>query len=68
MTSAKANKLWHTDYIGDEDSKSYNDIYQAYPYQGVAVNRLECIGHIQKRVGTTIIDKVFEANSSFYLK
>ena len=31
MTSVKINKLRYADYIGDGDSKSYNDIYQADP-------------------------------------
>ena len=31
MTLIKTNKLPYTDYIGDGDSKSYNDIYQADP-------------------------------------
>ena len=54
MTSIKTNKLQYTDYIGDWDSKSYNDIYHADPYRGIVVNKLECIGHIQKRVGTRL--------------
>ena len=50
MTSVKTNKLRYTNYIGDRDSKSYNDIFQAVEF----VNKLECIGHIQKHVGTRL--------------
>ena len=52
MTSVETNKLRYTNYIGDGDSKSYNDIFQADPYEGIGVNKIECIGHIQKRVET----------------
>ena len=51
MTSVETNKLRYTNYIGEGESKSYNDIFQADPYEGTGVNKLECIGHIQKRVG-----------------
>ena len=54
MTSIKTNKLRYIYYIGDGDSKSYNDIYQGDPYEGIVANKLECIGHIQKRVGTRL--------------
>ena len=54
ITSVKTNKLQYTGYIEDGDLKSYNDIYQADPYEGAVVNKLECIGHIQKRDGTRL--------------
>ena len=54
ITSVKTNKLQYTGYIEDRDLKSYNDIYQADPYEGVVVNKLECIEHIQKRDGTRL--------------
>ena len=50
MTSIKTNKLWYTNYTGNGYSKSYN-IYQADKYKGIVVNKLECIGQIQKGVG-----------------
>ena len=53
MTSVEINKLRYTNYIGDGDSKSYN-IFQADPYQGIGVNKLECTGHIQKLLGTRL--------------
>ena len=54
MTSVEINKLRYTNYIGHGDSKSYNDVFQADPYEGIGVNKLECIGHIQKCVGTRL--------------
>ena len=50
MTSVETKKLRYTNYIGEGDSKSYNDIFQADPYEGIGVDKLECIGHIQKSV------------------
>ena len=37
MTSVKTNKLRYTNYTGDGDSKSCNDIFQADPYEGTGV-------------------------------
>ena len=42
--------LWYTEYLGDGDSKSYKQVCEADPY-GLPISKLECIGHIQKRVG-----------------
>ena len=39
--------------MGTQNPK-YNDIYQADPYKGIVVNKLECIGHIQKRFGASL--------------
>ena len=66
MTSVETNKLRYTNYIGDGESKSYNDIFQADPYEGTGVNKLECIGHIQKHVGTRL-RKLKSANTKTVL-
>ena len=66
MTSVETNKLRYTNYIGDGDSKSYNDIFQTDLYEGIGVNKLECIGHIQKRVGTRL-RKLKSANTKAVL-
>ena len=58
--------LRYTNYIGDGDSKSYNDILQANPYEGIRVNKLECMRHIQKRVGTRL-RKLKSANTKTVL-
>lgn len=42
----------YTEYIGDGDSKSFNSI--EYTYEGVTVTKKECVGHVQKRVGTRL--------------
>ena len=54
MSSAETRKLRYTQYIGDGDSKAYLDIVKNDPYPGTAVEKLECVGHIQKRVSNRL--------------
>ena len=49
-TSVDKYNLQYTEYLGDGDSKSYKEVCEADPY-GKPIQKLECIGHIQKRVG-----------------
>ena len=42
----------YTEYIGDGDSKSFVSIQNAY--EGVQVVKKECVGHVQKRMGTRL--------------
>jgi len=50
--SIEKHGLRYTRYLGDGDSKSFTSIKLVYP--GVKVSKLECVGHIQKRVGTRL--------------
>ena len=44
--------IWKkTSYIGDGDINSYSEIVKKDPYPGTVVQKLGCIGHVQKRVG-----------------
>ena len=54
QSSAKDRKLRYTQLIGDGDSKTYPLILAADPYLGITVEKLECIGHIQKRIGSRL--------------
>ena len=47
-------KLRYTKLTGDEDSKTYTSIVTADPYPGTKVEKLECIGQMQKRVGSRL--------------
>ena len=51
--SVESSKLRYVAYIGDGDSKAYS-VVKANTYHGVSVNKGECIGHIQKRVGSRL--------------
>lgn len=41
-----------TDLYSDGDSKSYNQVKDICAADGIQVEKEECIGHVQKRVGT----------------
>ena len=43
------NKLQYTSFYGDSDSKSFSTIKNTYP--AIRVQKRECAGHVQKRVG-----------------
>ena len=44
----------YINYIGDGDSKTYAGIVNSSPYADTVVNKKECIGHVQKRMGTRL--------------
>lgn len=55
--SVKNNRLRYTTYLGDGDSKSFKDVRDAKPYgDDVLLQKAECVGHVQKRVGTRLRD------------
>ena len=48
--SIKNRGLRYVHYYGDEDSKSYSTVKNVYkPHY--EIEKFECIGHVQKRVG-----------------
>ena len=49
--------IQYTNYLGDGDSSSFAAVHDAKPYgPDVVINKLECIGHIQKRIGGRLRD------------
>jgi len=52
--SVKELNLKYLTYIGDGDPKSYSEVCKANPYSGEEIVKAECIGHIQKRVGSRL--------------
>ena len=50
--SINNRKLRYNNYIGDGDFSSFNKVVQNKPYRKTfIINKLECVGHIQKRLG-----------------
>ena len=47
--SLQKSKLQYTSFCGDGDSKSFSTVKNTCP--GITVQNLECVGHVQKRVG-----------------
>jgi len=42
-------------YIGDGDSKTFTGVKNAKPYgDNVQIYKKECVGHVQKRMGTRL--------------
>lgn len=49
----------YRNYIGDGDSKTYSGVIDANPYgEDFLINKKECVGHVQKRMGTRLRDLV----------
>lgn len=44
----------YVNYIGDGDSKTFPAIVDSNPYPGITITKKECIGHVQKRMGTRL--------------
>ena len=54
MRSIKNNGLRYLKYRGDGDSKAYSDVVDTDPYNGMVIENSECVGHVQKRVGSRL--------------
>ena len=50
--SISENNLMYTEYFGDGDTTSFNQVQLSKPFGEILITKLECIGHIQKRVGS----------------
>ncbi|KMQ83416.1 hypothetical protein RF55_20114 [Lasius niger] len=46
--------LKYVNYIGDGVSKTYTGIVNVAPYDNTPVIKMECIGHLQKRMGSRL--------------
>ncbi|XP_076235658.1 uncharacterized protein LOC143180031 [Calliopsis andreniformis] len=42
--------IMYTNYIGDDDSKTYKGLVDSKPYEDAEIKKKECIGDIQKRM------------------
>jgi hypothetical protein len=48
--------VWYTKYLGDGDSRGFLKATEAKPYgDSVTIEKFECVGHVQKRLGTRLI-------------
>ena len=52
--SVEQYALRYVDFLGDGDSKAYNEIKEASVYGEKPVTKLECVGHVQKRMGSRL--------------
>ncbi|GFU43598.1 uncharacterized protein TNCV_3728391 [Trichonephila clavipes] len=42
------HNLRYTQYLGDGDSKAYKAVLESKPYKDVNIEKLECVGHVEK--------------------
>ncbi len=53
--SFQSFNLRYTKYLGDGDSSSFANVQEAKPYgDQFCITKLDCIGHIQKRIGSRL--------------
>lgn len=52
--SVEAHCLRYTEFLRDGDSKSHKLIVEQAVYGEVEVTKLECVGHVQKRLGSRL--------------
>ena len=52
--SVELHNLRYTEFYRDGDNKSYNRVKGVCGVDVIEVEKMECIGHVQKRVGTAL--------------
>lgn len=52
--SITKHKLRYTTLYGDGDSKAHDAVFDIYP--GKPIQKLQCVGHVQKRVGNRLLN------------
>lgn len=52
--SVASRGLRYVKYLGDGDSKAFLEVQKCAPYDETIVQKLECVGHVQKRLGTRL--------------
>lgn len=52
--SQQKHNVKYLTYIGDGDSKTFKGILQSNPYPDEEVIKKECVGHVEKRMGTRL--------------
>jgi hypothetical protein len=52
--SVEKYNVRYVNYLGDGDTKSFLSVEKDKPYGDVQINKLECLGHVQKRMGARL--------------
>ena len=53
--SVGTHNLRYVNYIGDGDTKSFKAVSASKPYgPDIIIRKIECVGHVQKRMGTQL--------------
>ncbi|GFT44438.1 uncharacterized protein LOC100901629 [Trichonephila clavipes] len=48
------HNLRYTQYVVDGDSKAYKAVLESKPYKDVNTEKLKCVDHVEKRMGTRL--------------
>ena len=58
--SQQLHGLQYVNFLGDGDSKTFSSLKNAFPavYPAVKIQKLECCGHVQKRMGRHLTNRV----------
>ncbi|XP_067213596.1 uncharacterized protein [Linepithema humile] len=51
---SESHGVKYATYIGDGDTKTFQALLNCNPYSDLTVHKKECIGHVQKRMGTRL--------------
>lgn len=54
VRSVELHGVKYVTYVGDGDSKTFKGVLEANPYDDVTVQKKECVGHVEKRMGTRL--------------
>ncbi|XP_076439059.1 uncharacterized protein LOC143277962 [Babylonia areolata] len=52
--SVELHGFRYTEMLGDGDAKTYKRLLEADPYGGYPIQKIECINHVTKRMGTAL--------------
>ena len=52
--SVETHNLRYRWYIGDGDTEAFSKVKNSNPYGDMVPQKLECVGHVQKRLGTRL--------------
>ena len=66
--SEELYKLRYLGFLGDGDSKAFSSVKNADPvlYEGVDIQKYECCGHVQKRMGRHLMNKVSQLKQTSF--
>ena len=59
--------LQYTKYLGDGDSKAFKCVVDADVYGGTEIEKIECTGHIQKRMGKALMNAVEDSKGKVFI-
>ena len=66
--SEEPYKLRYLGFLGDGDSKAFSSMKNVDPvvYEGVDIQKYECCGHVQKRMGRHLMNKVSQLKQTSF--